>query len=378
MKQRIILHTANLHQGGALQVASSFIKEASKITDIDFYVVLGKYTSLAIDQGEYIANKNIKFFTINFHPRESLKKYFRYQFVLHGYERKVKPDAVISVFGPIYWMPRSPHIMGFANGNLLYEDTYFFRLWQGWQTISYKLKKYFHQWLLKREADFYWVETADSKKRLARFLNKPMEKIIIASNNCSNYFRDTKYEVLEKLPPKKALRLIYISSYYPHKGFELIPPVLHRLKKDQIAVELIVTINQKDFERIFQEFDNVINLGAVEPKYCPFLYQQSDIVFAPTLLETFSAMYPEAMYMQKPILTTDLPFAHNICEEAALFFNPESVEDSAEKLKLLIYNKDLRENLVKKGLERIKEFDLPEERFKKIVEKVMGFSASTS
>ena len=74
--------------------------------------------------------------------------------------------------------------------------------------------------------------------------------------------------------------------------------------------------------------------------------------------------------MQKPILTTDLPFARDICGNAALYFDPESVEDAVEKIQQLITDSQLKAQLITNGLERLKAFDLPEERFQKILEVV--------
>ena len=51
-------------------------------------------------------------------------------------------------------------------------------------------------------------------------------------------------------------------------------------------------------------------LGKININQCPHLYVQSDAVFLPTLLECFSASYAEAMLMKKPIITSDLGFAH--------------------------------------------------------------------
>ena len=42
----------------------------------------------------------------------------------------------------------------------------------------------------------------------------------------------------------------------------------------------------------------------------------------PTLLESFSATYIEAMFHGKTILTSDLDFARDVCGEAAFYFDP--------------------------------------------------------
>jgi len=134
---------------------------------------------------------------------------------------------------------------------------------------------------------------------------------------------------------------------------------------------LVLTIEPEIFERIFKGFDNVINIGTVEPRFCPYLYQHCDMVLAPTLLEIFSALYPEAMYMQKPILTTDLPFARTICGDAALYFDPASAADAAQKIQQLMEDAGLRSRLVANGLQQLRQFDLPEQRFRKIVDRLL-------
>ncbi|HMR81887.1 MAG TPA: glycosyltransferase [Niabella sp.] len=372
MRKTIIINTSNLRKGGALQVAASFVREAANVKSIDFYVVLGRASANIISADDYKGLDNINILSVGIHPADTLLAIFKFRSALSNIEKQIKPDGVITIFGPCYWKPKVPHIMGFANGYLLYEDTYFFTVWQEWRMWKYKLKKKIHQYLLKREASLYWTETEDCKIRLAKFVNKPLQHITVATNNCSNFFRDTYYEVFPGLPPaKKVPRLLYISSYYPHKGFELIPAVLKRLKEKALDIELVITIETDDYERLFSDFDNVINLGAIDPKYCPDIYRKSDIVFVPTLLETFTAVYPEAMYTQRPILTTNLPFAQDICGDAALYFNPESTEDAVNKVQQLVSNGSLRDQLIANGLERLKMFDLPEERFSKVLNAVM-------
>lgn len=371
MKKRVLINISNLRKGGALQVANSFVQEASQSKDFEFYVILGKASSEVILPEKYEEAANMHFLNVEVHPSDSMMNFFRFRRRLSELENSIMPDAVITVFGPCYWKPQAPHIMGFANGYLLYEDTYFFKVWNGWKTLRYQIKKKFHQYLLKTEASKYWTETDDSRKRLGRFLKKPEERIIVASNNCSHYFRETFFEELPGLPQKKYNRLLYISSYYPHKGFELIPPVLRLLKKKGIPVELVVTLRQEDFLRVFADIDNVVNLGSVAPKYCPYIYRESDIVFVPTLLETFTAIYPEAMYSERPVVTSDLPFARSICGDAALYFDPSSAEDAAEKISALILDPSLQRGLVDKGLQRINAFDLPGERFRKVLQGIL-------
>lgn len=92
------------------------------------------------------------------------------------------------------------------------------------------------------------------------------------------------------------------------------------------------------------------NVGPVAIKDCPDLYRECDAIFLPTLLECFSANYPEAMVMERPILTSDLPFARCVCKDAALYFNPMDPKDIATKLIALSESRPLYKSLVSKGL----------------------------
>ncbi|MFK2341775.1 glycosyltransferase [Bacteroides fragilis] len=76
---------------------------------------------------------------------------------------------------------------------------------------------------------------------------------------------------------------------------------------------------------------SIVNLGIIDVSKCPQLYNECDALFLPTLLECFSANYVEAMKMRKPIVTSNLPFATNVCKNAALYFDPMNAHDIVEK-----------------------------------------------
>lgn len=365
----IIVNTSNLQKGGALQVALSFVNEANKLKGFQFHVFLGRESAKVINAKEF---GNIKFFKIDFHPTDSIKSYFSFRKKLSQLESQINPKAVITVFGPCYWKPKSRHIMGFANGYLLYDDTYFFQRYPGQKGIKYKLKKALHKRFLKQEADFYWTETDDSSKRLANFLDKEISKIVVASNNASNYFRENKFYSSDKLPKKSAFRLVYISSFYLHKGFDILKDVMCELNSKGRKVELLVTLQKDDFEKCFEGCEGVINLGRVNPRFCPSIYKSSDAVIIPSLLETFSASYPEAMISEKPIITTDLPFSRDICQDAALYFDPSNSRSAVDRIIELMDSHELYNKKVQLGKTRVLDFDLPEKRFSKILNKIIN------
>ena len=85
-------------------------------------------------------------------------------------------------------------------------------------------------------------------------------------------------------------------------------------------------------------------------------------MFLPTLLECFSASYAEAMVMEKPIITSDMGFAHCVCKDAAIYFNPVDAQDIANKLTKLIDDKNLQISLVQKGKAQLSQFGSSDDR----------------
>lgn len=90
-------------------------------------------------------------------------------------------------------------------------------------------------------------------------------------------------------------------------------------------------------------------------------------MFLPTLLECFSASYAEAMVMKKPILTSDLGFAHTVCNDAAIYFNPDDANDVADKIIYLMNSPEKQSDLITKGLAQLKQFGSAEDRAREVL-----------
>jgi glycosyltransferase involved in cell wall biosynthesis len=167
----------------------------------------------------------------------------------------------------------------------------------------------------------------------------------------------------------KKFYLLTVSANYPHKNLEIIKKIVPYLKFYKIKIHFFVTLQQIDFQELFFDLEEyVTNLGPLEVADLPDAYLRCNAVFMPSLLETFSATYPEAMKMEKPILTSDLSFARDICGPAAEYFDPLNPEDILQKIINLINNKDRQLELIRFGKERLKTFETSESRARKYLE----------
>ncbi len=153
-------------------------------------------------------------------------------------------------------------------------------------------------------------------------------------------------------------KFLYLTHYYPHKNIEIFLEIAKQIMLKGLNYKLIITIEPDQHIGAKQFLDEVIrlkldkiivNVGAVKMENVPSLYKQCDALLMPTLLESFSGTYVEAMFHKKPILTSNYDFAVDICQEAAIYFDPYNAIDILQKMENLFIDESKMENLVSKG-----------------------------
>ncbi len=365
---KILINTASTFEGGAIQVAISFIEECKKITENEYYIILG---------GEIASNIRIERFPDNFHfyvipfrPATrilSLKSMDRFFKII---EAQTKPDIVFTTSGPAYWKPTVPHICGFNIAHFVYPESSYFKIISRKKRIRWCIDRCLKRYFFKRDGNYFVVQTDDINSRVRFWLKT--ENVFTVSNTCSSYYLKPE-SGLRKLPTRfpGEVRFLTFSTYRPHKNLTLIKDLLAFMPDNiKATIRFVLTIPKKDFERIFEVNlrKYLYNVGPVKVEDGPELYKECDASFLPTLLECFSAAYPESMAMGKPIVTSDLSFARSICKDAALYFNPLVPKDAADKIMLLINSPQLAKILIENGRKRLGEFGSATDRALKYIE----------
>lgn len=362
---KIAINSSHQRFGGAIQVALSFINECRDFPQHEFYVWVGPGVRKSLKEEEFPSNFHFEHFNFGV---ITLKKTFEIKTTMQAVEERINPDIIIATSGPSYFKSRAPQIIGYNLGLYLYDELPFNAEINWYRQLRFNLKRRIHHYYFKRDADYYVAQTDDVNQRVRKALCTDRVKTV--SNTASSYYRERK-EYPAKLSEKKpdVFRFVTISSYYGHKNLELIPKILQELGNRGIdSVEFVLTLKTEDFERHIGAQEGILNVGPVKPEECPSLYQECDGMFLPTLAECFSASYPEAMLMEKPIVTTDLGFARSICGEAALFYEAKNAISAADQIERLIKDEELQKDLVAKGKEQLKTFDTPQERAMKYIE----------
>jgi glycosyltransferase involved in cell wall biosynthesis len=366
---KLYINTASSFKGGGIQVAKSYIEEFKKFPENEYLVVLSSSLEKALQTSDFPTN--FQFYSAPFRPATKILSPYSTNFFLKELEKKWKPDIVFSTAGPSYWRPKVKHVMGFTIPHYVYPDSPYFNQIGLKNRFQWKLRKSFAKFYFKRDADILVTQTPDVSKRVKSFLGK--EKVFTISNTIHNSYKNPILSK-NKLPKKteKEFRLLTLSAWYPHKNIRIIPRVIEVLKeKGYEFIRFIVTLPEIDFTKLeinAKHKQQIINLGTVKIEEGASLYQECDSLFLPTLLECFSASYAEAMIMEKPILTSDLGFAHTVCGDAAIYFDPMNPSNIAEKIIKLYEDEALQETLMQRGKKRLEQFGTAEERAIKLLD----------
>jgi glycosyltransferase involved in cell wall biosynthesis len=370
---KIIVNTTNLKQGGGLQVAASILSELRNFPDNEYHVFLSPQISNEIAKDAFPGNFSFHQFDSN--PTSSLKNILSFGKKLSAIENGIRPDMVLTVFGPALWKPKAPHLVGFANGLYLFDKMRFIqKVWlrDPLRRAMYYSRRSFLLSRLKREATIYWIETEYARNYLASELKVDPTDISVISNSYNESY-STFTAADHDRSTGRPFSFLYLTADYPHKNLDIFNELIPLVKTRKIDCRFYLTLPEEIFKKRFPKYvddEVLVNLGPIRYNDGPSTYELADALFFPSLMETFSANYPEAMIMQKPIITSDLDFAHDICGDAALYFDPFSPTSIVETISYLVTHHVERADLVKKGLERVRSFDSAPQRAEKLL-KVM-------
>lgn len=361
----ILINASNLKVGGGVQVAYSIICELYKYTQHRFVVVY----SDALENAANLVKDKDNISIVRYNISISLKNvlFLRDSFLDRLVDEE-NIDAVLSIFGPSRWKPKVKHLCGFAIPHLVIPESPFFQQMFFLQKLKFKIKLYFIKNNFKNCSKNFWTENIEISNRLNKLIKGSV--VYTVTNYYNQVFDEPQRWTMKNLDSFDGCSLLTIAFPYPHKNLGITIEIAKILKDKypDFKFRFIVTTDKQSFYEIPEKLSDCFCLiGKVDITECPSLYQQSDIMFLPTLLECFSASYPEAMRMGVPIVTTDLGFARGLCGDAAMYYSALSADAAAEAIYKVYTDKEFKKQLVSNGEKQLKQFDSYSERTNKLL-----------
>lgn len=175
--------------------------------------------------------------------------------------------------------------------------------------------------------------------------------------------------------------VLFVSTLYKFKNADkLIKAFALAKKRKKVSHKLIIVgrdpnSNTKELKKI--AFNNkvqedVIFTGPVEIEKVASFYNNADLFVYPSSVETFGLPPLEAMACGTPVIGSHRTSVPEVIGNAGIIVDPDDIDALADAIVKVLSDQNLRESLITKGYERIKQFswDKTARRILDVVEEV--------
>ncbi len=214
-----------------------------------------------------------------------------------------------------------------------------------------------------RYADYVVTDSQFSADEIERYCFKPKNLAIVP---CCSLICPAG-EKVEGLPQRY---ILYVGNLKRHKNVERLIEAHGQIKN---APPLVIV------GRSFGEIelpDHVHYVGYVPDGALSRLYTGADLFVFPSTYEGFGIPPLEAMTCGCPVVAGRAGSVPEVCGEAAEYVDPFSVSSIKKGIERLLNDSKRREELVKKGRERVKEYTAEKtgEKFLRVIDACCGRS----
>lgn len=166
-----------------------------------------------------------------------------------------------------------------------------------------------------------------------------------------------KYNLPEKF-------IFYPAQFWKHKNHENLIKAISLLKSEIEDINLVLIGSKKNAYDEVKELVNKLNLnkyvyflGYVPDKEIKFFYNKAKMMVMPTFFGPTNIPPLEAMALGCPLAVSNIYGMPEQVGDAALTFNPNSIEDIAKCIKKLWDDEELCNELIEKGYEKTKQWN---------------------
>lgn len=343
MNERVLIDASNLHTGGGVQVAATFISDLSSLVDgppwvEDLRIELSSAVeaNLAPAARRRLTNRTVVDRSVWTGRRWLPGQRFAVTF---------------AVFGPEYgWRRGRRTIAGFADGLLLWPQPLGLPRAGPWTRFRRSVRRRVARRLFG-QADLLIVESERAKLELAATLGRQTSSIAVVPNAVNPVFLagPTKDPVATL---DKGLRIAYVARAYPHKNHGFLGRVARAWKGPPLT--FVLTLSEDEWNRMDQlTREAAENAGVQQLASLPDLLRSCDALIFPSLLETYSATPLEAMAVGLPVFAADRDYVRDHCGDAPIYFDPLDPLDFVAALKRCLADPQLLQDAARRGRDHV-------------------------
>lgn len=263
----------------------------------------------------------------------------------------------------------------------------------GYETIPFKIKKPVVITVHDMIAELFYKNKSRIKQNKKAIMQA--DAIVCVSENTKRdllkFYPEVKGKLIRVIyhgytpsivEYKKVLDESYIlfvgSRYGEYKNFLFFVSAISEILKSS-DLKLVCTgskfsdLELAEIKRLGVE-DNIINIGFVSDSELASLYHFAQCFVYPSLYEGFGIPILEAFSHNCPVCASEASCFPEVGGDAVAYFNPKDKNSISSVIFKVISNKDLKEDLISKGRERMNLFswDVAAQKTMKLYEEVIG------
>ncbi len=206
------------------------------------------------------------------------------------------------------------------------------------------------------------AESETGKEDICKHYGIDAEKIAVVPmfpGTCINikFEKNKKLLWLQKNRLKEKNFLFYPANFWPHKNHINILKAINYLRRDnKTEIKLILTGSaQGNLNYILRKIkdyqlgEQVFYFGFLSEEEIKILYDSALALIMPTFIGPTNMPILEALASGCPVICSALEGHRAMAKDGALYVKPDDPYDIAEKIKVLISNTQLRNDLAKRG-----------------------------
>lgn len=219
-----------------------------------------------------------------------------------------------------------------------------------------------NKFLIKKNVDAVITISETSKKDICRYIGISPEKVHVihlAPRSIFKKMKDQNWKTeIEKQYGLPARFALYVGDINYNKNIPLLVSAC-KLAKIPLVIcgKQAANISSLDLDHTELlhlkniDWSGVINLGFVPDEDLVKIYNLATMYLQPSLYEGFGLPLLEANASGCPVIASKTQALVEIAEDSCLFADPKSVDDFADKIRLLIKDTKLTDKLIEKGFE---------------------------
>lgn len=198
---------------------------------------------------------------------------------------------------------------------------------------------------------------------LSRF-SQARDRVVVCSEALEGEFVDVgKCKNQWRYDFKKRGYIFYAGSFNPRKNIPRFIRVFEKLRGRGLNVELVMTGSRGiGARKVWTAIErssakrHIHVLGKVSDHELKELYTFAQVFVYPSLFEGFGLPILEAMALGCPVVCSQATSCPEVGGDAAIYFDPNSIEDMCKKIEIVVNDTALQETQIKKGYKNLKRF----------------------